>query len=152
MSTMPHTAEHSSPNGALSSRARSRGREADTPPFQVEETSSYKRDFERLGPGDRAQVRKRLNFLLPLFEGDRRAFFAHASRPVAPSLAGGLTSTLYILRATPRIRVLLAYDLDPLFETLTFTLLRVLSHDLLVKDFLKAAEAFHRTHGLDLKK
>ncbi len=149
---MPHMAEHSSPDGALSSRPRRRRHETVTRPFQVEETSSYKEDLQGLGSADRAQLRKRLSFLLALFESDRRAFFAHASRPVAPSLAGGLTSTLYILRATPMIRVLLAYDLDPLFETLTFTLLRVLSHDLLEKDFLKAAETFHRMHGLNLKK
>ncbi len=151
MHVMPHTAEHIRPDGSLSSRARKRGREADSRPFQIVETSWYKRDLQRLGPGDRAQLQKRLNFLLPLFERDRQAFFVHVSRPVAPNLAAGLTSTLYILRATPRLRVLFAYDLDPLFEKLTFTLLRALNHDLFEKDFLKAAQAFHRTHGLDLK-
>jgi len=57
-----------------------------------------------------------------------------------------------VLRVSPKVRVLFADDEDPLFETLKFSLLRIFDHDLRNGDFLKAAEDFHRSNGMELVK
>jgi len=67
-------------------------------------------------------------------------------------LRGDFTSTVSVLRVSPKIQVLFAYDEDPLFETLKFRLLRIFNHDLRNGDFLKAAADFHRSSGMELAK
>ena len=118
--------------------------------FEVEKSAGYKRDFEKLPHSERANLTRRLDRLVQSFKRDRSAFLAHAYRPVRPKLSGNFTSTVWVLRVTPKIRVLFAYDEDPLFETLKLILLRIFNHDLKNGDFLKAAADFHRSDGLEI--
>jgi len=120
--------------------------------FEVEASAEYKRDLERLPRLERSNFTRRLGQLIHTFKNDRKAFFTHTYRPVKPHLPGNFTSTVWVLRVSPKVRVLFADDEDPLFETLKFSLLRIFDHDLRNGDFLKAAEDFHRSNGMELVK
>jgi hypothetical protein len=121
--------------------------------FELDTTAEYQRDLEKLAQRERSDIKRKLAALIQTFKRDRRAFFAHCYRPARPHLPGNLTSTVWVLRLTPTIQVLFAYDEDPLFDTLKFSLLRIFNHDLRNGDFLEAAAQFYRaSSGLELEK
>lgn len=121
--------------------------------FEVDTSAEYRRDLEKLGPQERSDVTRKLARLIRTFKRDRSAFFAHCYRPTKPQLPGNLTSTVWVLRVTPKIQVLFAYDDDPLFDTLKFSLLRIFDHYLRNGAFLEAAAHFYRSSsGLELEK
>ena len=121
--------------------------------FELDTTAEYRRDLETLRPQEQSEVTRKLAKLIQMFKRDRRAFFTHCYRPVKPHLPGNLTSTVWVLRVTPKIQILFAYDEDPLFDTLKFSLLRIFNHHLRNGDFLGAAAQFYRSSsGLELEK
>ena len=121
--------------------------------FELDTTAEYRRDLETLRPQEQSEVTRKLAKLVQMFKRDRRAFFTHCYRPVKPHLPGNLTSTVWVLRVTPKIQILFAYDEDPLFDTLKFSLLRIFNHHLRNGDFLGAAAQFYRSSsGLELEK
>ena len=121
--------------------------------FELDTTAEYRRDLETLRPQEQSDVTRKLAKLIQMFKRDRRAFFTHCYRPVKPHLPGNLTSTVFVLRVTPKIQILFAYDEDPLFDTLKFSLLRIFNHHLRNGDFLGAAAQFYRSSsGLELEK
>jgi hypothetical protein len=121
--------------------------------FELDTTAEYRRDLETLGSHERSEVTQKLTKLVQMFKRDRRAFFTHCYRPVKPHLPGNLTSTVWVLRVTPKIQILFAYDEDPLFDKLRFRLLRIFSHHLHNGDFLEATAQFYRSSsGLELEK
>lgn len=122
-----------------------------TMPFKIIEDEAFKRDFAKLGAGDIRTARKRLAFLTSLFQSNRQAFLQHTSRPFKPILSHGLTSTLYVLRVTPRLRAFITFDEDPLFETVTLNFLRIFSHQDYERDFRRAVEKFYRQQGINLE-
>jgi hypothetical protein len=121
--------------------------------FELDTTAEYQQDLEKLGPQEQSDITRKLAKFIQKFKRDRRAFFVHCYRPVKPHLPGNLTSTVWVLRVDPRIQVLFAYDEDPLFDTLKFSLLRIFNHHLRNGDFLEAAAQFYRSSsGLELEK
>jgi len=121
--------------------------------FELDTTAEYRRDLETLRPQEQSEVTRKLAKLIQMFKKDRRVFFTHCYRPVKPHLPGNLTSTVWVLRVTPKIQILFAYDEDPLFDTLKFSLLRIFNHHLRNGDFLGAAAQFYRSSsGLELEK
>jgi hypothetical protein len=121
--------------------------------FELDTTAEYLSDLEKLAPKERTDVTRKLGSFIQTFKKDRRAFFTHCYRPIKPHLPGNLTSTVWVLRVTPKIQVLFAYDEDPLFDTLKFSLLRIFNHHLRNGDFLEAAAEFYRSSsGLELEK
>jgi hypothetical protein len=121
--------------------------------FELDTTAEYRQDLETLRPQEQSDVTRKLAKLIQMFKRDRRAFFTHCYRPVKPHLPGNLTSTVWVLRVTPKIQILFAYDEDPLFDTLKFSLLRIFNHHLRNGDFLGAAAQFYRSSsGLELEK
>ncbi len=121
--------------------------------FELDTTAEYRRDLKNLGPRELSDVERKLARLIQTFKTDRRAFFTHCYRPVKPHLPGNLTSTVWVLRVTPKIQILFAYDEDPLFDTLKFSLLRIFNHQLRNGDFLEAAAQFYRSSSdLELEK
>jgi hypothetical protein len=121
--------------------------------FELDTTAAYRRDLETLMPQERSDVTRKLANLVQTFKRDRRAFFTHCYRPTKPHLPGNLTSTVWVLRVTQKTQILFAYDEDPLFNTLKFSLLRIFNHHLRNGDFLEAAAHFYRSSsGLELEK
>ena len=121
--------------------------------FELDTTPDYRRELEELAPKERSDVIRKLGSLIQIFKKDRPTFFTHCYRPVKPHLPGNLTSTVWVLRVTPKIQVLFAYDEDPLFDTRKFSLLRIFNHHLRNGDFLEAAAQFYRSSsGLELEK
>ena len=121
--------------------------------FELDTTAEYRSDLAKLAPKERIDVTRKLGSLIQTFKKDRRAFFTHCYRPTKPHLPANLTSTVWVLRVTPKIQVLFAYDEDPLFDTLKFSLLRIFNRHLRNGDFLEAAAEFYRSSSdLELEK
>ncbi len=56
----------------------------------------------------------------------------------------GLESSLYVLRVSPQIRVILTIEADPLFDQKVITLFRVVKHDDMERAFNSIAESLYQ--------
>ena len=56
----------------------------------------------------------------------------------------GYESSLYVLRVSQKLRVILAVDEDPIFDQVIFTLYRVVKRDNLDKEYQGIAESLYQ--------
>lgn len=111
----------------------------------------FEKALVRLGSSDSRSAMKKIQFLFALFEKDRNAFRQYLYRPYIPMLPHGLTSTLYMLKLTQKIRAFATFDDDPLFEISYLKLHRLLVPDDFNRAFLNAAREIYSKIGLNLE-
>ncbi|SPE34317.1 hypothetical protein SBA6_360001 [Candidatus Sulfopaludibacter sp. SbA6] len=98
--------------------------------------------MNRLSPDDRASVLETLrrSYVLRV---SPRSFFARAQRPLPIHLKGGLSSSLYSLRAGRDIRLIAAVDDDPVFGQTLVTLFRAVRHDQVERSYRSIAHLLY---------
>ena len=106
----------------------------------VKRTDAFTKDLKRLAPADQAKIEAAVSRLGPLFVSDKPSFYQRVNRPLTPFLRGGFQSSLYVARAGPKLRVILAADDDPLFGQSIITLIAVASHEDLRRMYERAAK------------
>lgn len=111
----------------------------------IQTTETFGKHLARLAPADRARVKQSVDRLVHLFKSDRQAFNQRVSRPMIPKLKGGFHSSLYVARAGPKLRLILAADDDPLFDRYIVTLIAIARHDESRKAFENAANWLYST-------
>ena len=92
-------------------------------------TADFRRDLDRLSPDERASVTESLRRSYEVLRTSPRSFFARAQRPLPIHLKGGLSPSLYSLRAGRGIRLIVAVDDDPVFGQTLVTLFRAVRHE-----------------------
>lgn len=107
-------------------------------------TSEFRNDLDRLSPADRACAVEALRCSYNLLRDNRRSFFARVHRAPTIQLKGGLSSSLYSLRAGRDIRVIMAIDDDPVFGQILVTLFGVVRHDELERSYRSIANLIYR--------
>lgn len=102
----------------------------------IESTKRFESDIQNLTERERDAVTKEINRCAEFFETRPDAFYhkLHRSYPLLGTL--GAESSLYKLKASLNLRVILAVDNDPIFEQIIITLFRVVKRG----DFEKAYE------------
>lgn len=106
----------------------------------VQRTDAFTKDLERLAHADQARIEASVARLAPLFVSDKPSFYQRVNRPQTPILRGGFQSSLYVTRAGPKLRVILAADEDPLFGRSIITLIAVAPHEDLRRMYERAAK------------
>ncbi len=101
-------------------------------------TEAFKQDLDQLKEPSRSRVIQSINRRGQLAITHREAFHKGLMRPGVKKLAGGLDSSLYVMRVGKNLRVILALDDDPIFDRTMMTLLRVVQRD-------KTEDAYHKT-------
>lgn len=107
-------------------------------------TSAFRDDLNRLSSEDRAHVAIELRHSYDLLRSNRGGFFVRATRPHQIQLKGGLSSSLYSLRAGRDIRLILAVDEDPVFAQTLVTLFRAVHHNELDRAYRSVAGDLYR--------
>jgi hypothetical protein len=108
--------------------------------FVVQRTDAFTKDLKRLARADQARIEASVARIAQLFVSDKPSFYKRVSRPLVPILRGGFQSSLYVTRAGPKLRVILAADDDPLFGRSIITLIAVARHEDLRRLFERAAK------------
>ncbi|MGO9256650.1 MAG: hypothetical protein ACLQU1_10160 [Bryobacteraceae bacterium] len=106
-------------------------------------TSGFRQDLDGLSPDDRACVEATLRHSYKLLRDNPRSFFARAQRPLPIHLKGGLSSSLYSLRAGRNIRLIIAVDDDPVFGRVIVTLFRAVRHDEVARSYRSIAHLLY---------
>jgi len=108
-------------------------------------TKKFEKDLQDLPTGDSELVISHLNRNCSLLKQDPAAFYRTVNKPLIVQLKEGMDSTLYSMRVSHDLRILMAVDDDPLFDQTVFTLLRLVSHKDLSKTFKGIAESLYQS-------
>jgi mRNA-degrading endonuclease RelE of RelBE toxin-antitoxin system len=112
--------------------------------LQFDITRRFEKDLKRLTPKDQDRVAASIDKYASIFDIEHGDPTRHIYQPHKILLPEGLDSSLYVLRATDQIRVVLTIEDDPLFGRKVVTLIRVVKHDDLERAFNSIAEALYQ--------
>lgn len=110
----------------------------------IDSTKIFEKDLTKLDEHDRAKVIKKINECASFLSTQKTALYHQLHHLQLPSLPNGYESSLYILRVSLQLRVILAIDEDPIFDQVILTLFRVFKHDELEKVYKSIAESLYQ--------
>ena len=108
-----------------------------------ETTRQFEKDLASFSQEDRNRITVNIDRYGRLIANGGSAP-AHISPQKLPKGTTEYDSSLYVLKPSPRIRVILAIDEDPLFSRKVVTLFRAVKHDDYNRALRMVAESIHR--------
>ena len=119
--------------------------------LNFESTNKFEKELKQFDSVDRARIIKKLNQYSELLVADPSSFYKHAFQPIKLVLKGDNESSLYALRVSRDVRIIMTVDEDPLFDQIIITLLHVVRHSGLEKVFKGMAESIYQSqlHSTD---
>ncbi|MBG1269025.1 hypothetical protein [Nostoc sp. WHI] len=110
----------------------------------IESTRSFEKELGRLSEDEKAAAVKKINDCASLFPTRKADVYRKLRRLPLLSDINGYESSLYTLKISQKLRVILAVDEDPIFGQVIFTLFRVVKHDDLDKAYKGVAESLYQ--------
>jgi len=108
--------------------------------FQI--TNKFEKDLIKFDSDDKNKITESINNC-SLLTQKKKIRANQLYQPHDIKLVGNLDSSLYVLKVSPKIRVLLTIDEDPLFDKVIITLLRVVKTDKTEKTFMSLSESLY---------
>lgn len=110
----------------------------------IESTNKFEKDLSDLTEEKKAKVIAKINYYSSLYTTDKGAVFRHLHPlPLSYNL-DGYESSLYILKVTQKLRVILTLDEDPIFDQTIFTLFRVIPASEIERAYKGVAESLYQ--------
>lgn len=107
----------------------------------IESTKSFETDLDKLSEDEKTTTVKQINDFASLFPNQKSDGYRKLQRiPLSLGL-NGYNSSLYTLKVSQKLNVILAVDEDPIFGQVIFTLFRVVEQDDLGKAYPGIAES-----------
>lgn len=110
----------------------------------IESTRSFEKDLSRLSEDDKAATVKKINDCASLFPVQKADVYRKLRRFPLLSDLNGYESSLYTLRVSQKLRVILTVDEDPIIEQFIFTLFRVVTQDDFDQAYKSVAESLYK--------
>ncbi|WDD36642.1 hypothetical protein PQG02_36645 (plasmid) [Nostoc sp. UHCC 0926] len=110
----------------------------------IESTRRFEKDLAKLSEDEKATAIQKINDCASLFPTQKADVYRKLRRLPLLSYLNGYESSLYTLRISQKLRVILAVDEDPIFGQVIFTLFRVVKHDDLDKAYKDVAESLYQ--------
>lgn len=110
----------------------------------IESTSAFEKEIAQLSKNDRELVINKINYCASLFPDQRTALYRKMRRPCHLPLINNYEASLYTLRVTHKLRVILTLEEDPIFDQTVFTLFRLVHHDQLEQAYQSIAESLYQ--------
>lgn len=110
----------------------------------IESTKGFEKDLSRLNEDERAITIKKINDCASLFSTQKADVYRKLRRLPLPSALNSYESSLYTLRVSQKLRIVLAVDEDPIFGQVIFTLFRAVKHTDLDKAYKAIAESLYQ--------
>lgn len=107
-------------------------------------TRPFEKDLKKLGVREKDRVVVAIDRYAATFDSALDVSTQHIYRPHKINMPEGLESSLYVLRVSPQIRVILTIEEDPLFDQKIITLFRVVKHDDMERAFNSIAESLYQ--------
>jgi hypothetical protein len=110
----------------------------------IESTKSFEDDITNLSAEVKTSVVEKINNCASLFPTHKADVYRKLRRLQLNSNLNGYESSLYTLKVSSQIRVILTVDEDPIFRQVIFTLFRVVAHDELERAYSRIAESLYQ--------
>ncbi len=110
----------------------------------IESTKAFEKDLARLSENEKAVAIQKINDCASLFPTQKANVYRKLRRLPLASALNDYESSLYTLRLSQKLRVILTVDEDPIFGQVIFTLFRVVKHDELDKAYKSVAESLYQ--------
>ena len=110
----------------------------------IESTRSFEKDIAKLSVDEKAAAIQKINDCASLFPTQKADVYRKLRRRCLSSNLNGYESSLYTLRVSQKLIVILAVDEDPIFEQVIFTLFRAVKHDELDRAYQGVAESLYQ--------
>lgn len=107
-------------------------------------TRPFEKDLKKIGTKEKSRVVASIDKYAATFDTKFDIPTQHIYRPHKINMPEGLDSSLYVLRASPNIRVILTIEEDPLFDQKVVTLFRVVKHEDMGRAFNSIAESLYQ--------
>ena len=117
---------------------------ADDENLIIELTNDCEKKFYHFSQKEQDQIIKKTEYLGELYITDRVEFYRNAHQPVFFKLNNKFDSSLYYFKINKELRIIASVDEDPIFESVTITLLSVFKDGHIEKNFKLAAQSFYR--------
>jgi hypothetical protein len=95
----------------------------------IESTNGFEKDISRLSESDRKIAIQKINNCADLFSTQKDNKYHELHRLPLPTELNGYESSLYTLKISQNLKVILTVDEDPIFGQIIFTLFRVIKED-----------------------
>lgn len=110
----------------------------------VEVTDSFERDLKNLDPQKQKKINNKIESIIKLLQNDDLSSLHHYLNKVRIISLPKYTSSMYSLRASSDLRVLLFIEDDPIFNQKVLTLLCVSQHKDMNKAIKSLAESYYQ--------
>jgi len=104
-------------------------------------TKKFEKDLKKFSVTDQKKIISKINFYSSNGES---LFHQNAYRPIKLILPDDDGSSLYVIKISKDIRVILTFEDDPIFDQTVVTLFRVVRHNSLEKAFKGIAESLYQ--------
>ena len=110
--------------------------------FQI--TEKFENDLKTFGTEDKNKITEGINKHCSLLIQNRKIRGNQLYQPHTIKLSGNLDSSLYVLKISRKIRVILTIDEDPIFDQFIITLLRAVKADEAERVYLSLSESLYQ--------
>ena len=110
----------------------------------MSQQEGFEKDIAKLSEDEKATAIQKINDCASLFPTQKADVYRKLRRLRLPSDLNGYESSLYTLRVSRKLRMILAVDEDPIFGQVIFTLFRAVKHDDLDKAYKGVAESLYQ--------
>lgn len=112
--------------------------------IQFDITEKYEKEFSKLSTKDQKSVALSIDKYAASFDVEKGDVTGKVFQLHKIQLPTGLDSSLYVLRSTQNIRVILTIEEDPLFCKKIITLMSVVNHDSMEKAYRSVSESLYQ--------
>jgi hypothetical protein len=110
----------------------------------IESTHNFEKDLSSLTEGKKEIAIQEIERYAELFPTQKADVYRQLHQPSLSSFLDGYDSSLYTLKISEALNVILTVDEDPIFGQVIFTLFRAIQHDNLDKAYKSVAEALYQ--------
>ncbi|MEA5421030.1 hypothetical protein VB712_17530 [Spirulina sp. CCNP1310] len=110
----------------------------------IESTQDFEKDLKSLSDPERNIAIQKINDCAALFPEHQSNGYRKLRRICLPSGLSGYESSVFTLRVSQKLRVILAVDEDPIFDQFIFTLFRVVKRDEIEQVYRGIAESLYQ--------
>jgi hypothetical protein len=110
----------------------------------IELTDDCEKKFRSFSDDEQDEIIKKTEYFGELYMTDRAEFFRNARQPVFFRLNDKFDSSLYYFRINNDLKIIASVDEDPVFDSVTVTLLSVFRNGDIEKNFKTVAQSFYR--------
>jgi hypothetical protein len=110
----------------------------------IESTNNFEKDLSNLTKGEKERAIQEINRCAELFPTQKADVYRQLHQLPLSSVLNGYDSSLYVLKVSEALNVILTVDEDPIFGQVVFTLFRAIQYDNLDKAYKSIAEALYQ--------